>query len=178
MRTILNCFNKVVTQITWVLSVIGMIGLVLLSCAIVADVFMRYVFNSPITGVRDLLSLFIAVCVGFMMPVLLLKEGNVAVQFIVVVVGEFVGNIFQILANLVVAVLFLLMGNEVWKAAAYMGQNNEVTQVLSVPLMPWWTLVAICFFFSVIAGLVPIFNGIWKMFHWSEAKEARGGEAA
>ena len=178
MRKILDCFNMAVSRITWVLSVIGMIGLVLLSCAVVADVFMRYVFNSPITGVRDLLSLFIAVCVGFMMPVLLLKEGNVAVQFIVVVVGEFFGNIFQIIANIVVAIVFLLMGYEVWKAAAYMGLNNEITQVLGVPLMPWWTIVAICFFFSVIAGLVPIFNGIWKMFHWSEEKAKCGGEAA
>lgn len=157
---VLDLFTKIVTRITWVLSVIGMIGLVILSCSIVADVFMRYVFNAPITGVRDTLSLFIAVCVGFMMPVLLLKEGNIAVQFIVVVVGQRVGQLLQIIANVVTAFIFLLMGNEVWKAALYMGQNNEVTQVLGWWLMPWWIVVAICFFFSAVAALVPIINGI------------------
>ena len=157
---VLDVFLKIVTRLTWGMSAVGMVGLVALSASIVADVFMRYFLNAPITGVRDMLSLFIAVVMGLMMPVLLMKEGNIAVHFIEVVVGKRIGAVLTLLANIVTAVLFVLIGNEVWKAARYLQVNNEVTQVLGVPLGPWWMLVAVMFFFSALAALVPITNGI------------------
>jgi TRAP-type C4-dicarboxylate transport system permease small subunit len=174
---LLDKFNTIVSRITWALSVVGMVGLVFLSIAITADVFMRYVFNSPIAGVRDMLSLFIAVCVGFMMPVLLLKEGNIAVEFINLAVGDRIGGLLQIIANTVTAVIFLLFANETYKAAVYMQANNEVTQVLGIWLGPWWIVVAICFLFSVVAALVPIGNGI-RAFVNPPRKTAGSGGAA
>lgn len=174
---ILDQFNKLVTRITWGLSIIGMIGLVFLSIAITADVFMRYVFNSPIAGVRDLLSLFIAVCVGFMMPVLLLKEGNIAVQFINILVGKRIGGLLQVIANIATATIFVLFAKETWKAAVYMHSNNEVTQVLGIWLGPWWIVVAICFYFSAIAALVPIGNGIRAFIHPPKEEAQSGGNA-
>ena len=165
----LELFIRTVTKISWALAIIGITGLVVLSCSIAADVIMRYCFNAPITGVRDLLSLFIAVCVGLTMPVLLLKEGNIAVDFIVLVVGKKIGSILAVLANILTACIFTGVAWEVWKAAEYMGENNEVTQVMGVPLEPWWTLVSACFLFASIAALAPIINGLRDL---STPKEA------
>lgn len=169
-----NSFLKLVTQVTWGLSAIGMAALVVLSCSIVADVFMRYLFNSPITGVRDLLSLFIAVTVGLMMPVLLMKEGNIAVHFIEIVVGKRIAKVLDLIANIVTAAIFVLISKELYKAARYLGSNNEVTQVVGVPLEPWWIVVSVCFAVAAVASLIPIFQNIRAIMNPEEA--TAGGE--
>lgn len=169
-----NGIFRGITRVTWVAAAVGMAGLVFLSCAVVADVFMRYVFNAPITGVRDLLSLFIAVTMGLMMPVLLLKEGNISVHFIEIVVGKRIGAVLVLIGNILTASIFLLIAFELYKAARYLGSNNEVTQVLGVPLEPWWLLVSASFAFSAIAALVPICRNIRSVMHPEE--EQGGGE--
>ena len=153
----------VIARVSWALAALGIIGLVALSCSIVADVFMRYIFNAPITGVRDMLSLFIAVTIGLMMPVLLMKEGNISVSFIEIVVGRKAGAFFTLMGNIVTVGIFLLISRELYKTARYLGANNETTQVLGVPLEPWWLLVALSFAFSALAALIPITGNIRKL---------------
>ena len=160
MRAVVDRYITIVSGTAWGLSVVGMVGLVLLSSSIVADVVMRYFFNSPITGVRDMLELFIAVCIGLLMPVLLLKEGNISVSFIVVLVGRRIGALLGAFANIVTLVTFVLIANELWKAANYLARYNEVTPILGVPLGPWWMCVAASMLFAAAAAVVPVLRGL------------------
>ena len=80
MMNVVHRFFAVTAKISWVLSAVGMVALMLLVTSIVADVVMRFTFNKPITGVRDMLSLFIAAAVSMMLPLLLMLEGNITVM--------------------------------------------------------------------------------------------------
>ncbi len=151
-------FFAVLAKIAWVLAAIGMVALVFLVVAVVADVFMRYVFNSPIQGVRDLLSLFIVATMSAMMPVLMMVEGNISVNFVDYLKNKQFVLVVRVFANVVTTVVMALLSWQVWKYAAYLAKNEEITIILNAPVAPWWQFAAVMLAYSTLMSVYAIYR--------------------
>lgn len=75
--------NKVISYPSNLLSAAAMVAMVFVVLAVTADVFMRYVFKSPIIGVWDLSKLAFAVIVWGPMAAAALKGSHIMLTFLV-----------------------------------------------------------------------------------------------
>jgi TRAP-type C4-dicarboxylate transport system permease small subunit len=76
-------FEKAVTGFSSWFNMVASAALVAMMLLTSVDVFMRYLFNHPITGTYDLVGLLGAVLAAFAMPYTMLKKGHVAVEILV-----------------------------------------------------------------------------------------------
>jgi TRAP-type C4-dicarboxylate transport system permease small subunit len=125
-----------------------------------ADIFMRYLFNSPITGTYDVVSLMGAVLASFAMPYTMLQKGHVAVEVLIQSLSRTKQLIIETFTHFLGITLFLVL---VWQAILLsrdMKEAGEVTPTLLVPFYPVVYCMAICFFLLSLAILVNLLN-IW-----------------
>ena len=100
-----------------------------------ADVFMRYLFNRPITGTYDVVGLLGAVLAAFAMPYTMLKKGHVAVEILVQSLSRGKQLIIETFTHLLGISLFLVL---VWQAILLsrdMKAAGEVTPTCAPPLL-------------------------------------------
>jgi TRAP-type C4-dicarboxylate transport system permease small subunit len=131
--------------------------MMLLTCA---DVFMRYVFNSPITGTYDVVSLMGAVLASFAMPYTMLKRAHVAVEILVQGLSRRNQLVIETFTHLLGISLFVIL---VWQAILLsndMKASREVTPTLLFPFYPILDCMAVCFFGLCLAILVNLLH-IW-----------------
>jgi len=131
--------------------------MMLLTCA---DVFMRYLFNSPITGTYDLVSLMGAVLVSFAMPYTMLKRGHVAVEILIQSLSRGKQLVVETFTHLLGISLFLVL---VWRAILLswdMKAAGEVTPTLLLPFYPILYCMAVCFLCLCLAILVNLIH-VW-----------------
>jgi TRAP-type C4-dicarboxylate transport system permease small subunit len=153
-------FEKAVTgSSSWFnrLASASLVAMMLLTCA---DVFMRYLFNSPITGTYDLVGLMGAVLASFAMPYTMLKKGHVAVEILIQSLSRGKQLIVETFTHVLGISLFLVL---VWQALLLsrdMKAAGEVTPTLLLPFYPIVYCMAVCFFGLCLAILFNLLH-IW-----------------
>jgi TRAP-type C4-dicarboxylate transport system permease small subunit len=155
-----SLFEKAVTGFSSWFNMVASASLVVMMLLTCADVFMRYVFNSPITGTYDLVSLMGAVLASFAMPYTMLKKGHVAVEILIQSLSRGKQLIIETFTHLLGISLFLVL---VWQAILLsrdMKAAGEVTPTLLVPFYPIVYCMAVCFFGLCLAILVNLLH-IW-----------------
>jgi TRAP-type C4-dicarboxylate transport system permease small subunit len=153
-------FEKAVTGFSSWFNMVASASLVVMMLLTCADVFMRYVFNSPITGTYDLVSLAGAVLASFAMPYTMLKKGHVAVEILIQSLSRGKQLIVETFTHLLGISLFLVL---VWQAILLsrdMKAAGEVTPTLLVPFYPIVYCMAVCFFGLSLAILVDLLH-VW-----------------
>jgi TRAP-type C4-dicarboxylate transport system permease small subunit len=153
-------FEKAVTGFSSWFNMVASASLVVMMLLTCADVFMRYVFNSPITGTYDLVSLMGAVLASFAMPYTMLKKGHVAVAILIQSLSRGKQLIIETFTHLLGISLFLVL---VWQAILLsrdMKAAGEVTPTLLLPFYPIVYCMAVCFFALCLAILVNLLH-IW-----------------
>lgn len=133
------------------ISLIGLAGLIALAFAIVADVVLRWLFNSPITGVRDSASLFVAVVIASSLPIGCLKRAHITIRFLGNFLGSKIKMCFEIFGNLIMMVVFALIAWQLWLYTDQLVLEKETTSVLGWPVAPWWRGITI-----IVAYCVPV----------------------
>ena len=134
----------------WV-ALLGLAGLLALAFATILDVFLRWLFNAPITGVRDAASLFVAIVISCALPTCMAERRNITIRFLGKITSRKWGDILEVFGNLFTLIIFALIAWQVWLYANELGAQKEVTMVLGWPLSPWWRGVSI-----ILALCVPI----------------------
>jgi TRAP-type C4-dicarboxylate transport system permease small subunit len=135
----------------------ALVVMMLLTCA---DVFMRYLFNRPITGTYDLVGLLGAILASFSMPYTMLKKGHVAVEILIQSLSKGKQLIVETCTHLLGISLFLVL---VWQAILLsrdMKAAGEVTPTLLLPFYPIVYCMAACFFGLCLAILVNLLH-VW-----------------
>jgi len=153
-------FEKAVTGISSVFNMVASAALVLMMVLSCADIFMRYLFNSPITGTYDLVGLSGAVLASFAMPYTMLKKGHVAVEILIQSLSRGKQLVVESFSHLLGISLFLVL---VWQAILLsrdMKAAGEVTPTLLLPFYPIVYCMAICFFGLSLAILVNLLH-VW-----------------
>ena len=120
----------------------------------VLDVLLRWLFNSPIVGLVDTYSLFMALVLASCFPLCIYKRGNVTIRFIGNVLGPRARNIFDAFGNLVILLVFALMAWQFWLYTDQNALDGESTWVLSWPVSPWWRAVTILIIICIPVTLV------------------------
>ena len=151
----LESLLRIATQ--WI-AMIGLVCLVALTLATIADVLMRWLFNSPIEGVNDMYSLAIAVVVGAFFPVALIERHHISITFLGSALGPRANALLNTLANVVLLVFLLLMS---WQLIKYVNEvidTGETTWILQIPVAPWWAVTAAIIIFCVPVQLFVTIN--------------------
>ena len=153
-------FEKVVTGFSSFFNMVASAALVLMMVLSCADIFMRYLFNSPITGTYDIVGLSGAVLAAFAMPYTMLKKGHVAVELLVQSLSRGKQMVIETFSHLLGISLFLVL---VWQAIVLsrdMKAAGEVTPTLLLPFYPIVYCMAVCFLGLCLAILVNLLH-IW-----------------
>ena len=158
MMKVFGYFESLVGKVSRFVSLIGLAGLLALAFATVLDVLLRWLADRPITGVRDLSSLFVAVVIAASFPICIAGQKNITIRFLGTALGPFCHKILDLFGNIVTIVILALMSWQLWRYAAELARSHETTWVLGLPVSPWYRGVAALVSFCVIAELVVIFK--------------------
>lgn len=153
-------FEKAVTALSSFFNVIASAALVLMMVLSCADIFMRYLFNSPITGTYDIVGLSGAVLASFALPYTMLKKGHVAVELLVRSLSNGKRLLIETFSHLLGVSLFLVL---VWQAILLsrdLKAAGEVTPTVHLPFYPIVYGMALCFFALSLAILVNLMH-VW-----------------
>jgi TRAP-type C4-dicarboxylate transport system permease small subunit len=134
--------------------------LILLAAAItVVDVFMRSIVGSPIFGTNDVVLLLLTVAVAGCFPYALAVGQHMEVTLIGRAMGSRGFWTLSLFGNLVTLVVFAGFCLEFAKRAANLGDQNAGTQLLRIPLMPFWWIAAGLLALGVIAQTAVVAAG-------------------
>jgi TRAP-type C4-dicarboxylate transport system permease small subunit len=153
-------FEKAVTGMSTFFSMIASAALMLMMVLSCADIFMRYLFNRPITGTYDIVGLSGAVLVSFALPYTMLKKGHVAVEILVQSLSRGKRLVIETFSHLLGISLFLVL---VWQAILLsrdMKAAGEVTPTVHLPFYPIVYCMALCFFILSLAIVVNLLH-VW-----------------
>ena len=153
-------FEKAVTGFSSLFNMVASAALVVMMLLTSVDVFMRYLFNHPITGTYDLVGLLGAVLASFAMPYTMLQKGHVAVEILVQSLSRGKQLFIETCTHLFGISLFLVL---VWQAVLLsrdMKAAGEVTPTLLLPFYPIVYCMAVCFLGLCLAILVNLLH-IW-----------------
>ena len=153
-------FEKAVAGISSLFNMVASAALVLMMVLSCADIFMRYIFNRPITGTYDVVGLSGAVLVSFALPYTMLKKGHVAVEILVQSLSRGKRLVIETFSHLLGISLFLVL---VWQALLLsrdMKAAGEVTPTVHLPFYPIVYCMALCFFILSLAIVVNLLH-VW-----------------
>ena len=146
-------FARVTDAAATYLAYIASIVLFLLMLITTADVAGRYFFNQPLTGVFDLTHIAVLIMVFFGLAYCGIKGGHVAIELLHDKLSRPVAKVLDRIINLVGATLFLIIAWRTMVQSIDIIEFKEASQLLLIPLFPFYWLVA---FGSVIFAIVMI----------------------
>ena len=137
--------EKIIFNFSRWISLIGFAGLLVFAGATVLDVLMRWLFDSPITGVRDASSAFTSVIIASCFAICIVDRSNITIRFLGNALGRTWSEIFESFGNLLTLIIFALTSWQLWLFANQLAMDGETTWVLGWPLAPWWYVASILF---------------------------------
>lgn len=146
--------TSLTTRVSRAIALIGLAGLLALALATVLDVFLRWLFNSPIVGLNDTYALFAAIVIASSFPLCIAQRGNITIRFFGKFLGSRVSNLFETFGNLVTCAIFSIMAWQIWRYADQLLEDGETTWILNWPVSPWWRVITILILVNVPVTLV------------------------
>lgn len=132
----------------------GVLALLALSLAVVADVLMRWLFRAPILAVADLAPLVTAAAIAACFPAAVAQRQHIAVTALGDRLGGRIAWLLEAGAAVAVLAFFGLAAWQLVLHARAIAAGNETTLVLRIPTGPAWWLVAGLVAFAALCALV------------------------
>jgi TRAP-type C4-dicarboxylate transport system permease small subunit len=134
--------DKVVSYPSNLLSAMAMVAIVFVVLAVTVDVFMRYVFNSPIYGLWDLCTLAFCIIVWCPMAMAAFKGSHVALTFLL----EKLPRLPRLGLELIIALVSgVVLGIVSWRLVLHgilLGKSITQTGVLRIAYEPFVYIAA------------------------------------
>ena len=146
---------------------------------IIANVIMRGLFDSPIKGAYELISLCAVLFVSVSIPVCTLSTSHITVEFVTQKLPKTPKMIAEVFARIVDAVVGLIFTYSGWRLAKRMIEAGESTSSGGIPIGPFRIVWVVCAALIVIFAIYSIFqiSGKYKAIGTEKAEEENGGEA-
>lgn len=142
---------------------IGSVVLMLMMLTVFIDVFLRYIFNSPVVGSVEIVEIMMVLVVALGIAHTGINRGHISVDLLVSKFPPRVQAIIDIFNFLVATIIFSIMSWKTALQAIVAGSRNVTTTVLEVPIYPFvWTL-SICTGLLSLIFLLQCFETIIKM---------------
>ena len=132
-------------------AVLGLICLLSLSAAILADALTRTLFNAPIYGLNDLLEILTPVIVASCFPVTLTTMQNISIRFLGRWLKPRAGQSMELFGQ---SAALLVMAGIVWEVGRYTAklvEHGQYTWLLQIPVWPSWVVAT-----ALLAFCLPV----------------------
>ena len=137
---------------TNLIALIGALAILGMASAVVVDVLMRWIFNSPILGVDDFGAYNLAVIVASFFPICLVGGHFVTIRFVGKLMGERRALWLEAFGGVATLLVFMLFAWQFFRFTLYdVTLTGLATPVLEIPQAPWWWVVT-----TIIVLCVPI----------------------
>lgn len=135
--------------VTRVMHVIAGIALTVMMLCVVGDVFLRAVFNTPVKGAYDVVSIALLVMTMFGIAPVVARRGEIVIDIIDAFLPEPLLRALSVIAAITGVVLFAFFGWAMIAPAMDAWQWGERSLELGIPKWPLWVIAFV--------GLVGIF---------------------
>jgi len=143
-----------------ILNYIGGVALTFMMFLTVADVLMR-AGGHPILGTYELVSLTLAIVIGFTIPKVSLDRGNVYMEILLEKLSKRDKAIMNTFTRILGLVLFAIIGYNLLLIGNEFHTSGEVSSTLKLSFFPISYLVGICCFVECFVFLFDIAR-IWR----------------
>ncbi|MGD9209961.1 MAG: TRAP transporter small permease [Desulfobacteraceae bacterium] len=134
---------KIASMVTRILLAMGAAVLAMMMFLTAIDVFLRYLFNSPISGAFELVEFMMAIFIPFSIVYCAEQKNHVAVEL---VLGRFparIQNFFNIITTLITMLFALVIAWQNYLYIEEMFTSQMTSSVLLIPVYPFVAPVAI-----------------------------------
>jgi TRAP-type C4-dicarboxylate transport system permease small subunit len=151
---------RILLKVSKILSYIGGAALTFLMLLTVADVLMR-ANRRPILGTYELVSLSLAIVIGFAIPQLSLDRGNVNVTILLERLSKRNRAILNTFTRILCLILFVIIGYNLFLIGREFHTSGEVTPTIKLPFFPVAYFMGVCCFIECFVFILDIVR-IWR----------------
>jgi TRAP-type C4-dicarboxylate transport system permease small subunit len=162
---VISKFYRIIKPVSKVSSGIGMVCLAVMMLLTTADVFLRYVFDKPITGSYELIQFMMAITVSLGLAYCGLEKGHVTID---VLTSHFPERIQAIIDSIVGFLGLLVAAVMTWQGCIYVltiGESHLLSSVLLIPVYPFVAIVAFGLALYAIVLVLHLLEFIAKGMH-------------
>lgn len=150
--------RQIVDRYFRLLLIIPILALVIMMMMTVADVFMRYVFNAPISGTYDLVEICLLVSVYLALPSVLLEGQPIVINLIDGLVPPGAVALLKAIAAAAAIVLLCFIFWSMLNPAREAYEFGDVKPELGFPLWFLWVFALFGILNSIAAAVVTLFS--------------------
>ena len=151
---------RILQKVSKILSTIGGAALTFMMCLTVADVLLR-AWGRPILGTYELVSLTLAIVIGFSIPKVSLDRGHVYMEIVLEKLSKRDRAIMNTFTRMLGLVLFAIIGYNLFLIGNEFHASGEVSSTLKLPFFPISYLVGVCCFIECFVFMFDIAK-IWR----------------
>lgn len=145
----------------------SLIGLIIITGATLLDVSLRFLLNSPLYGLNDVISLAMPVVISGCFPAGLALRSNIAIRFLGDALGRRTGLWFEVFGDLMLTGFVAVIA---WQVTIYAGElGSRETPLLGWPVQPTWYVVSVMVGLAIAVGIAHLVESV--------VAAARGGAA-
>lgn len=162
--------TRIVNLTSRAMIVLAGLGIILMLVLVVTDVIGRSVLNVAIPGIDTVVASYLMVATIFLpLGLLQLLDENIAVDILRDWVPDAIKDVFDIVAHLLAAGFFVLLGWLYFDVAVEAFEIKEyVTGTWNVPIWPARILMPIGLFVAAIAAVAKLTHAIGALFSGSK----------
>ena len=151
---------RILQRVSQILNYIGGAALTFMMFLTVADVLMR-AGGHPILGTYELVSLTLAIVIGFTIPKVSLDRGHVYMEILLEKLSKKDKAIMNTFTRILALVLFAIIGYNLILIGNEFHTSGEVSSTLKLPFFPISYFVGVCCFIECFVFMFDIVK-IWR----------------
>lgn len=158
-----SLFN-ILQKVSKGLNVVGMAALTFMMFLTVLDVILR-AGGHPLVGTYEIVSLSLALVIGFGIPSVSLDRAHVYMEIILERLGPKSKAIMHTFTRVICIILFLLIGYNLFSVGNEFKTSGEVSPTIKLPFFPVAYGVGVCAFiecFVFVFDIVKIWRGQYE----------------
>jgi len=152
--------NRILQRVSKILSTIGGAALTFMMCLTVADVLLR-AWGRPILGTYEVVSLTLAIVIGFTIPKVSLDRGHVYMEIVLDKLSKRDRAIMNTFTRMLGLILFAIIGYNLFLIGNEFHASGEVSSTLKLPFFPISYFVGVCCFIECFVFMFDIVK-IWR----------------
>jgi TRAP-type C4-dicarboxylate transport system permease small subunit len=152
--------SNVLRFVSKLLNIIAGIAVTAMMLLTVADVLLR-AWGVPVIGTYEIVTLLLALVVGFGIPQVSLDRGHVYIEFLLERLTKRGKDMMNVFTRILCLILFALIGYNLFNVGAVFRASGEVTATVQLPFYPVAYGVAVCCLLQCCVFIFDIVR-IWR----------------
>ena len=148
------------TSITQNVAFVGVVAMLLLVGATVADVLMRWLFSKPIVGLNEIVGMGMGVAVAATFPSGAIQRVNLTIELLDNFIGRRALGWLKVSAHALLLLFYALLAWNVGLYAAKLQARGAGTVFLQIPTAPFIWAVATFLVIATLAQIIVLFIAV------------------